>query len=65
VNTYDAAAAVTDLRALDASDPEKAHAEADQILLDLVPTEVVRAYQRLQARCKWWTVVYDVERKAP
>lgn len=39
---------------LDASDPEVAHANADDILLANVDPLIAAAYQRLAARCKWW-----------
>lgn len=35
-------------------DPERAHAEADELLLSLVPREVREAYERLATRSRWW-----------
>lgn len=40
--------------ALDASDPERAHGDADEILLDHVDIVVASAYRRLIERCDWW-----------
>lgn len=34
-------------------DPEDAHADADQILLEVVDLEVADAYSRLIARSRW------------
>lgn len=42
------------LDALDVSDPEKAHAQADDILLESVPAEVVQAYERVVDRAGYW-----------
>jgi hypothetical protein len=47
-------AAVAKLDAMDSSDPELAHQEADLILLDFVPEEIADAYRRLVRRCAWW-----------
>jgi hypothetical protein len=47
-------AAVAKLDAIDAGDPEMAHGEADEILLSVVPGEVLHAYVRLTRRCSWW-----------
>ncbi|QSR25554.1 hypothetical protein CFH99_07950 [Nocardioides aromaticivorans] len=46
--------AVAALDAIDGDDPDGAHSEADQVLLDAVPAEVADAYERLVARCRWW-----------
>lgn len=40
--------------ALDATDPERAHGLADDLILDAVPAEVRAAYMRLVARCEFW-----------
>lgn len=45
------------VRALDSiagGDPEGDHAEADDILLEVVPEEIRKAYEQLVARAKWW-----------
>ena len=42
------------LGAIDASDPERAHVEADRILLAMVPDPVKFAYWDLMARSEWW-----------
>ena len=39
---------------LDASDPEAAHANADDILVANVDPIIADAYRRLVARCLWW-----------
>ena len=46
--------AVMALDKIDASDPEAAHAAADQIVLGLVDPVVSAAYARLVERCDWW-----------
>ncbi|HVJ71631.1 MAG TPA: hypothetical protein VM531_09025 [Sphingomicrobium sp.] len=46
--------AVKRLDALTGGDPEAAHGAADEILLETVPEEVKKAYDRLVARCGWW-----------
>lgn len=46
--------AVRRLNAIDARDPEKAHAEAEEILLEQVPIIVRAAYMRLVRRARWW-----------
>jgi hypothetical protein len=49
------AVAVSALDAIDASDPERAHDQADEILLSLVSPEVRAAYKRLsEDRASWW-----------
>ena len=48
------ALAVADLDAIDGTDPESAHAKADDILLALVPPDVREAYHELWDRCDWW-----------
>jgi hypothetical protein len=48
---------VKKLDAIDASDPEKAHSEADQALLTAfagIAPIVVVAYTRVMGRCDWW-----------
>lgn len=46
------------VNALDAinpeDDPERAHSEADEILLAAVAPEVADAYRRLVTRAPWW-----------
>jgi hypothetical protein len=37
-----------------ALDPELAHAQADELLLSLMPPEVAEAYQRLKEASEWW-----------
>ena len=49
-----AAQAVERLNAIDVSDPEKAHGEADDILLAVVPPSVKDAYLALVNRSPWW-----------
>ena len=39
---------------LDASDPEAAHGNADDILLANVEPVIAEAYRRLIDRCRWW-----------
>lgn len=47
--------AVKNLNEIDAGDPERAHKEADQIILDLLPTEVKEAYDGVVDRSwGWW-----------
>lgn len=46
--------AVKVLDELDASDPEAAHAKADQIVLATADAKVQAAYDRLVNRAKWW-----------
>lgn len=47
--------AVEALDAIDPKgDPERAHDEADRILLHTVPQEVREAYQRVVSRSPWW-----------
>lgn len=45
---------VADLDAIDASDPERAHAEADAVLLTAVHPDIRAAYERVVARAAWW-----------
>lgn len=49
-----AAEAAELLDAIDADDPERAHSEADTVLLLVAPDAVVAAYGRLGGRCRWW-----------
>lgn len=42
------------LDALDATDPEMVHAQADAELLSWVPAEIREAYLRLVDRAPWW-----------
>lgn len=42
------------LDAIDAGDPERAHGEADLVLLAVVPLAVQRAYERVIDRSPWW-----------
>lgn len=46
--------AVKELDRIKGSDPEKAHAEADDILFSVVPKKVADAYQRVVDRSNWW-----------
>ena len=47
--------AVAALDAIDPTgDPERAHGEADGILLAVVGPEVRAAYERLTERAPWW-----------
>lgn len=46
--------AVARLNTLDTSDPEEAHALADEILLSAVPAAVAKAYNDLVDRCDFW-----------
>ena len=50
----DAATAVFLLDTINAEDPEKAHSDADALLLACVPKAVRDAYERLVARSDWW-----------
>lgn len=52
-----AADLVQALNAIDASDPERAHGQADEILLAAVHAEVAAAYRRLIDRARWWATV--------
>ena len=36
------------------TDPERAHGDADDILLATVPKAVREAYERVVARARWW-----------
>ena len=45
---------VKEFDALDVKDPEKAHSQADDLLLALVPADVREAYQRVVERARWW-----------
>lgn len=47
-------AAIEWLDTIDVTDPEAAHATADDILLALTPPPVAEAYQRLMDRAAWW-----------
>ena len=42
------------LDALDGSDPEVAHGDADRLIEEALPEEVRQAYVRVQRRCRWW-----------
>lgn len=46
--------AVAVLDGLDASDPEKAHDEADLLIISWLPADIADAYMRLQERCPGW-----------
>lgn len=48
------AAVVAEIDAIDASDPERAHSDLDDILYALAPAEVQEAAKRLFGRCRWW-----------
>lgn len=45
---------LNDLAALGRIDPERAHSEAEAILLSQVPEPVRRAYKRLRDNSPWW-----------
>lgn len=50
--------AVKRLDDIDAGDPDRAHSEADQVLLDVftkIRPEVVTAYARVMGRASWWS----------
>jgi hypothetical protein len=47
-------AAIARLDAIDGSDPERAHSEADDVLMFYADAEIVDAYRRAVARCDWW-----------
>ena len=49
-----AAEAVAQLETIDPSDPEAAHAQAEQILKLTVPDSVLRAYVHVGTQCRWW-----------
>lgn len=42
------------LDAITGDDPEHAHGQADDLLLEAVPAEVRDAYKRVAGRCEWW-----------
>lgn len=42
------------LAAIDVSDPEAAHSQADKILLGRVSPLVAAAYRRTASRTEWW-----------
>lgn len=42
------------IEAIDTSDPEAAHDELDELLLDYAGPEVRAAVRALQNRCAWW-----------
>lgn len=46
--------AVAALDAIDASDPESAHGQADIILQALVHKDAREAYERVGNRARWW-----------
>lgn len=46
--------AVKWLDAIDGSDPEAAHFDADNVLLYFADAEVAAAYHRVAERCSWW-----------
>ena len=50
--------AIFDLGELDARDPEKAHGEADRMLLEFIIfagfADVADAYESVQERASWW-----------
>lgn len=39
---------------IDTTDPERAHAQADELLLSCVSPEVRAAYRRVVDRAPWW-----------
>ena len=50
--------AINKLETIDGTDPEVAHATADDVLLELLtffaPPDVAIAYKRVMDRCDWW-----------
>lgn len=46
--------AIARLEAIDVSDPERAHAEADAVLLAAVTDTVRAAHEHLVSRAAWW-----------
>jgi hypothetical protein len=46
--------AVDKLDAISVYPPDEAHATADKLLLEVVPVEVKKAYERVMKRCGWW-----------
>ena len=49
--------AVKQLRELDPADPDAAHSQADQIVLEYLKyqaPEIAKAYDDLVGRCAWW-----------
>lgn len=55
----DIAEAVRRLDAIDASDPESAHCDADEVLLSVAPDEVRAAWQRLHDRATRWAYAQE------
>lgn len=45
---------VARLDALSGEDPERAHSEADDLLLKSAHEDVLAAYERVVARSDWW-----------
>lgn len=45
---------VAALDAMQTDDCEGAHADADALLLSIMPTEIQEAMARLHGRCRWW-----------
>ena len=41
-------------RAIDTSDPERAHEEADRLMLEVAAPYVAEEYQRIVGACSWW-----------
>jgi len=54
VNDGKTADFVRELDSIDAGDPERAHGDADEVLLRACPADVRAAYQRLTERANWW-----------
>jgi hypothetical protein len=54
MRTETAAEIVARFDAIDASDPERAHAEADDLLLYVTDALIAEAYLRVGDRCRWW-----------
>lgn len=46
--------AVAALDGIDVSDPERAHAQADELLRAFAAREIREAYDRVAERCRWW-----------
>ena len=53
------ATAIAVLNDIDTTDPERAHSAADEALLTFIKGAgfegIAKAYERVVARCSWWT----------
>jgi hypothetical protein len=54
IDRLSALVAISALDALEGTDCEVIHSEADKILLAVVPREVAKAYERVVKRTSWW-----------